>query len=200
MTTIVAVRKNQRTCIVSDSLVTYGERRKEAYEKLLAPAPKLLRINNAVIGFSGANVWEHCLEKFIVSSKAGIDSCQPLVLRSLFSNFLERLKERWSFSSISGERFTSFSECQIVIARPDSLFEVTIEGCVIENKNIIAIGNGRPFAYGAIQALNPFIEDSAKLAMAGMGAAAAWDPSTSGPFFGWHISESGKFTEFGLTQ
>jgi ATP-dependent protease HslVU (ClpYQ) peptidase subunit len=232
MTTIVAVRKNDRTCIVSDSLVTYGGRRKEVYEKLLSPVSKLFRCDDAVIGFSGANEWEYCLAKFIVSSKIKIGSCRPEVLRAAFSNFMNFLKRTWPFVTISQERFTSFSPCQMVIARPDYLFEVTVEGCLIENKSVIAIGDGRPFAYGAIRALeliseNPFhfedvhyletnadraesrdlshsrklaldscTQNAGELAVAGVRAAASWDPYTLGPFYGWNISERGDFDEF----
>lgn len=200
MTTIVAVRKNGRTCIVSDSLVTYGERRKEAYEKLLPPTSKLLRCDNAILGFSGASAWEHCLKEFVVSSKVDVGSCSPEILRTMFSNFLESLRYDYSFASIPDERFTSFSKCQIVIARSDYLFEVTVEGCVIENKNIIAIGNGRPFSCGAIKALDPFIQAPEELAIAGIRAAAVWDPKTLGPFYGWHVSDEGEWAEFFLPK
>lgn len=200
MTTIVAVRKNGRTCIVSDSLVTYGARRKEASETLLEPTSKLLLCKNAIVGFSGSSSWEHCLKQFIGSSKIDLGSCTSEVLRRTFSNFLEWLRSTWAFASTYESRFTSFSECQIVIARRDCLFEVAIEGCVIENRDVVVIGNGRPFAYGAIKALDPSIEASEELAIAGIRAAAAWDPNTLGPFYGWLISETATFTELGLPK
>ena len=196
MTTIVAIRKNGSTCIVSDSLVTYGKRRKESYGELLVPTPKLSLCKNAIVGFSGSVAWDHGIKEILSSSEYDIGSCSPYILQKLFSDFWQLFLNKYEIAQVSKERFTSFSKCQMVIARPDSLFEITVEGCVIENKDSIVIGNGAPFSYGAIKALEPLMQDSLELAMAGIKAAAAWDPNTLGPFCGWHISERGEFSEF----
>jgi hypothetical protein len=52
------------------------------------------------------------------------------------------------------------------------------------------------YAYGAMQAENLYTNDPRKIVLAGIRAAAKWDPSTKGPFFGWEITAEGVFREF----
>jgi ATP-dependent protease HslVU (ClpYQ) peptidase subunit len=196
MTTIVAVRRNGQTCVVADSLVTYGNRRKESYGHLLVPSAKLLLCNGAIVGFPGSVAWDQCLKEFFRLLGHDIGTCNLNAVQKLFSNFWQSFKEGVEIAQIPDERFTSFSSCQIIVARHDCIFEITAEGCVIENKNVVVVGNGVPFSHGAIRALEPFTQDPFELAMAGVRAAAAWDPNTSGPFLGWSISKTGEFAEF----
>ncbi len=196
MTTIVAVRKHGRTCIVSDSLVTFGKRRKEASGHLIPPTSKLFFYKNEVIGYAGSLALDCFMIEFLKSSATVIGSSDSQAIQAVFSMFWSELKRKYDIAQISHDRFTSFSCCQIVLALPDSLFEITVEGCAIENKNIVAIGGGAPFSYGAMMALDGLTEDPGEIAMAGIKAAAAWDPNTSGPFSGWDISAIGEFSEF----
>jgi len=195
MTTIVAVRKRGRTCIVSDTLVTYRERRKEASGHLIVPASKLVVCNKMVVGCTGSVSLNHFIPEFLRSSQDILKTGNSRSLQCLFSMFWSELKQKYNTAQIPEDRFTSFSRCQIVLALPDRLFEVTAEGCVIENKGVVAIGGGHPFAHGAMKALED-LDSPTEIAMAGIRAAAAWDPNTSGPFSGWNISETGKCSEF----
>ena len=76
------------------------------------------------------------------------------------------------------------------------IVQIFRSGCAIENKNIVAIGGGALFSYGAMKALDGLTEDPGEIAMVGIKAAAAWDPNASGPFSGWDISAIGEFSEF----
>jgi ATP-dependent protease HslVU (ClpYQ) peptidase subunit len=196
MTTVVAVRRRGRTCVVADSLTTYGARRKESYETLAVPSSKLFVIENLVIGTSGDAAWGLVVRNFLAHRQQGQTLSTPRkIVEALFDLFCS-CKDTYFIDSKRREPFSPGIFPQILVATVREIFEVTPERSVIENRDVVAIGGGLPFAYGAIKALDRHTDDARALAMAGVRAAAAWDPDTSGPFHGWNITEQGKAEEF----
>lgn len=195
MTTIVAVRKKGRTCIVSDSLTVYGTR-KEASGHLLVPSQKLIFWENTVIGFSGDSAWRHVFLNFLNSQKKKTRLVTCTEILSSFSRLWRSFRPTYFLNSTYDEDDHFFSICRIVVAAPEGIFKLTVEGSIVSNENIVAIGGGDLFAYGAARAVDSYNDDAFKIAMAGIKAASVWDPNTSSPFFGWHISEDGKFAGF----
>ena len=199
MTTIVAVRKKGRTCIVSDSLTVYGGR-KEVSGRLIVPSQKLLFWENAIIGFSGDSAWSHVFLDFLRSQKKGALPVTSQEILASFSTLWRSFRSTYFLKSSYDEDDHFSSICRIVIATQKELFKLTVEGAVIGNENVVAIGGGYPFAYGAVRAIDSCHENPYEIAMAGVRAASAWDPDTSGPFSGWHISEAGEFAEFTMAK
>ena len=195
MTTIVAVRKHGRTCVVSDSLTVYGNR-KEAGTNLIADSSKLFFWENAIIGFAGSATWKHVFLDFLRSQKKLFHPFTHEVLLSSFSTLWRSFRSAYSLESSFNENSYYSPDCRVVVATQENMYELTLHGVLISNKNMLAIGGGFPFAYGAMRALDCSSLNSSDVAMASIRAAAAWDPTTSGPFSGWLISERGEFNEF----
>lgn len=200
MTTIIAVRKKGRTCIVSDSLTVYGERRKEARDSLIVCTSKLLRFENIVVGFTGDSAWRHVFLDFLRVQKQCLGKLTIEDLITSFQKLWSSCRSEYLISSSQSEYDYYFSCCRIIVTTSKGLFVITIDGKVSKNENLAAIGGGYPFAYGASRAIEDLSDDPFEIAMAGIRAAAAWDPDTSAPFFGWNISETGKLSEFTILK
>ena len=172
MTTIVAVKKHGRTCIVSDSQTTYGAR-KETRENLIVNSSKLFFWENAIIGFSGSSTWKHAFLDFLHLQKTPAQRIKgslqllpssPETVLSSFSKLWRSFRSHYLLTPVSDKNSQYFSCCRILVATRQNIFKLTIEGGVVCNENMAAIGSGLPFAYGAMRAVDGFIESPLELA------------------------------------
>jgi ATP-dependent protease HslVU (ClpYQ) peptidase subunit len=197
MTTIIAVRENgekARVCIVADSLLVKGGRKEIGGGSFIFSCPKLFVCGDSIVGLSGAVVWNHAIKNLLANRFNGkslkdpdslVDDLfdLPFLAHSLYSSTVKQKKLLFELPST-------------IVANVHGIFEIMDSGRVVKCRNIGIVGTGRQYAHGAIKAENLYSKDLRKIALAGIRAAAKWDPYTKGPFLGWEIAADGIFQEF----
>lgn len=169
MSTIVAVKKNGKVAISTDSQITEDD--------ICIPSivgyDKLIKIDNGFIGITGFNIvkteFEYFLENCFVAERRS--SCirsksEALLLFRMFRNYL---KENTSFKTRDeGFPFDNI-ESHFIIATNEQIFQISGDMHVIEHEFFCAIGSGAKLALGSIDSMyfnsNLDIEQLANIAV-----------------------------------
>jgi ATP-dependent HslUV protease, peptidase subunit HslV len=180
LSTVVVVRKAGVLVIASDSLVTFGETRLppgyEANDKMFA-------IGDSWIGAVGSTAHMPVLRNALNSLTP-----QERQLHSrdgLFDTFVHlhpKLKDKFFLNTKEhdSDPYES-SQFSIVIANSSGIFGVESYREVFEFERFWAIGSGRRFALGAMQAVFDKAKTATEVARAGVLAGCEFDTSSAGP-------------------
>jgi ATP-dependent HslUV protease, peptidase subunit HslV len=180
LSTVVVVRKGAALVIASDSLVTFGETRLppgyEANDKMFA-------VGDSWIGAVGSTAHMPVLRNALNSLTP-----QERQLHSrdgLFDTFVQlhpKLKDKFFLNTKEhdSDPYES-SQFSIVIANSSGIFGVESYREVFEFERFWAIGSGRRFALGAMQAVFDKAKTAAEVARAGVLAGCEFDTSSAGP-------------------
>ncbi|MDP1834323.1 MAG: hypothetical protein Q8K75_00190 [Chlamydiales bacterium] len=181
MTTIVAVKKEKRICIASDTLTLFGER-KEIAEKHVYDEGKILQIGNNFIGIAGHSSWSLVFKHYF-SKKKRITTWETVdQVFEVFNTLHRHLKDLYYLDpSYSRYEPLESSEFDLIIANSNGIFEVDYLRVVRQYHSFSAIGTGEEYALGAIKALYSSLDDVEEIAKMGIEAAAQFDRKTALP-------------------
>lgn len=181
MTTLVAVQKNGRRCIASDSLTLFGSR-KEISGKHVGSSEKIFQIGHNYIGISGHASWPLILKHYF-SGKKKIPLWKTTdEIFETFNTMHRNLKDIYFLTpSYSPYEPVESSDLGIIIINSFGIFEIDYLRVCREHIDFCAIGTGEEYALGAMKALYNRMETPKEIAQAGIEAAALYDRKTSLP-------------------
>jgi ATP-dependent protease HslVU (ClpYQ) peptidase subunit len=179
MTTLVAVRKGGQLAIAADSLTTFGDLKLSAgfdrsYDKILLH-------KGTYIGLCSSAAHQLVFESLLREHKQ-LDFSTKLGIFNTLRRLHPVLKEQ-HFLNPKEEEDDPYESTQItaLIANAQGIFGVYSMREVFEYTRFWAIGSGREFALGAMNALYPRLKTAEALAKAGVEAGATFDKNSALP-------------------
>ncbi len=180
MTTLCVARKGGQVAICSDALVTFGDTRlPHGYEA----NDKLFRVGDSWLGMAGTTAHFPVLRRALAALPA-----EDLNLYSrdgVFDTFLKlhpKLKEHY-FLNTKEEDADPYESSQftVLIANPHGIFGVYSYREVFEFERFWAIGSGRTYALGAMQATWERARTARQVTQAGVLAGCEFDKNSAAP-------------------
>ncbi len=180
MTTLVAVKKAGEVALASDSLVTFGDTRlPHGYED----NDKLFHVGDSWVGMAGTTAHFPVLRRALHWLPP-----EDLLLNSrdeVFDTFLKihpKLKEVF-YLNTKEEDTDPYESSQLtaLIANPTGIYGVYSYREVFEFDRFWAIGSGRAFALGAMQASFERAATAREVAEIGVLAGCEFDKNSAGP-------------------
>jgi ATP-dependent protease HslVU (ClpYQ) peptidase subunit len=179
MTTIVVVRKNGEAAMAADSLTTFGDTRLTSdFDKA---SDKIVRYRDTYIGLCGSAAHQLVFESLLGQHK-DLDFGSKFAIFETFRKLHPILKEQ-HFLNPKEEEDDPYESTQIqaVVANAKGIFGVYSMREVFEYTQYWAIGSGREFALGAMQALYDRLRTAEAVAKAGVEAGALFDRNSGLP-------------------
>ena len=179
MTTIVVVRKGDRAALAADSLTTFGATR-------LAPhydrSPhKIIAYRDSFIGVAGSAAHQLVLENLLARNPDLAFHGKDAIYET-FRKLHPMLKDE-AFLNPKEEEDDPYESTQItaLIVNGHGIFGVYSMREVFEYTQFWAVGSGREFALGAMNALYPRMKTAAAVARVGVEAGATFDRNSALP-------------------
>jgi len=179
MTTLVAVRKNGEVAIAADSLTTFGDTRLTAeYDRVF---DKIVRYKDTYVGLCGSAAHQLVFESLLAQHK-DLDFGSKIAIFETFRKLHPILKDQ-HFLNPKEEEDDPYESTQIqaLIANANGIFGVYSMREVFEYTQYWAVGSGREFALGAMQALYGRLKSASAVAKAGVEAGAIFDRNSGLP-------------------
>ncbi len=179
MTTLVAVRKHDEIVIAADSLTTFGDL------KLAAPfdrsPEKIVRYRGTYLGLCGSAAHQLVFES-LLKSREDLDFTGRVEIFDTLRKLHPVLKDQ-HFLNPKEEEDDPYESTQItaLIANEHGIFGVYSMREVFEYTRFWAVGSGREFALGAMNALYARLKTAEAVARAGVEAGATFDKNSSLP-------------------
>jgi ATP-dependent HslUV protease, peptidase subunit HslV len=180
MTTVVVVRRGASAAIGSDSLVTFGDTRlPHGYEA----NQKLFEVNGSWFGVSGTTAHFPVLRRALATMPP--EELKLQTRDEVFDTFLRlhpKLKEHF-FLNAKEEDADPYESSQFtaLIANASGIYGVYSYREVFEFDRFWAIGTGRAFALGAMQACYDRVKSAKELAEIGLRAGCEFDKNSQAP-------------------
>src|SRR5512143_3355553 len=180
MTTLVVVRKGDSVAIAADSLTTFGDTRLSASHD--RTYDKIVRYRDTYIGLCGSAAHQLVFES-LLAKHGDLDFAHKSAIFETFRKLHPILKEQ-HYLNPKEEEDDPYESTQItaLIANPSGIFGVYSMREVFEYTRFWAVGSGREFALGAMQALFPRVKTAEDVARAGVEAGAMFDKNSALPF------------------
>ncbi|MEK8052469.1 MFS transporter [Ideonella sp. DXS22W] len=180
MTTICVARKGGQVAIAADALVTFGDTRlAHGYEA----NDKLFRIGDSWVGMAGTTAHFPVLRRALGTLPA--DELKLGSRDEVFDTFLKlhpKLKEHFFLNTKEDDADPyESSQFTILIANARGIFGVYSYREVFEFDRFWAIGSGRAFALGAMQASFERARTARELVETGVRAGCEFDKNSAGP-------------------
>ena len=179
MTTLVAVRKNDEIAIAADSLTTFGDTRLAAQHD--RSYEKIVRYQDTYIGLCGSAAHQLVFQS-LLARENDFDFATKDGIFETFRKLHPILKEQ-HFLNPKEEEDDPYESTQVtaLVANAHGIFGVFSMREVFEYTRFWAVGSGREFALGAMNALYPRLETAAAIAEAGIDAGATFDRNSGLP-------------------
>lgn len=179
MTTLVAVRKHDEIAIAADSLTTFGDLKlAAAYDR---SPEKIVHYRGTYLGLCGSAAHQLVFESLL----ARHDDFDFSDRRAIFETFrkLHPIMKEQHFLNPKEEEDDPYESTQItaLIVNGHGIFGVYSMREVFEYTQFWAVGSGREFALGAMNALYPRLKTAAAVARVGVEAGATFDKNTALP-------------------
>ncbi|MCH9034621.1 MAG: hypothetical protein IID42_08965 [Planctomycetes bacterium] len=179
MSTIVAVEKDRRTVIASDTLTTSGPM---ACVNSLG-LPKITRIGTSFVGSSGFSVYKNVLDHYLTGKRAPTLKDERAIL-DFFIRFWKALHEHYHFvNDQSREDDTSpFAELdtEFLVVNRHGIFQVEDILGVTRYERYCAIGSGASRAEGALEVLMGLDMTAGEIATEAIRVAMMFDRASGG--------------------
>src|SRR6201987_1805233 len=168
MTTLVAVRKNGEVAIAADSLTTFGDTRLTAeYDRVF---DKIVRYKDTYVGLCGSAA-HHLVFESLLAQHKDLDFGSKIAIFETFRKLHPILKDQHFLNPKEGEDDPyEATQIQALIANANGIFGVYSMRAVFEYTQYWAVGSGRKFALGAMQALYGRLKSASAVAQAGVEA------------------------------
>jgi ATP-dependent HslUV protease, peptidase subunit HslV len=179
MTTLVAVRKNDQIAIAADSLTTFGDTRLSA--EFDRTPDKILRHQDTYIGLCGSAAHQLVFQSLLARG-SDFDFATKAGIFETFRKLHPILKEQ-HFLNPKEEEDDPYESTQItaLVANEHGIFGVYSMREVFEYTRFWAVGSGREFALGAMDALYARLKTATAIAEAGIRAGATFDKNSGLP-------------------
>jgi ATP-dependent protease HslVU (ClpYQ) peptidase subunit len=179
MTTLVVVRKHNEVAIAADSLTTFGDTRLSAqFDRIY---DKIVHYRDTYIGLCGSAAHQLVFESLLAQHK-DLDFGSKQAIFETFRKLHPILKDQ-HFLNPKEEEDDPYESTQItaLIANGSGIFGVYSMREVFEYTQFWAVGSGREFALGAMQALYRRLRTATAIAKAGVEAGATFDKNSGLP-------------------
>ncbi len=179
MTTIVVVRKGDQAVIAADSQSTYGDTRIAA--PFDAAWNKLFLAGYSYFGIAGSAAHDLVLQAVLTGEKK-LDLRNRQAIFETFRRLHPKLKEKY-FLRPEEEEDDPYESNHLsaLIANPHGIFGVYSMREVYEYTRFWAIGSGRDFAIGAMNAVYDRMDSAEDIARVGIEAGCTFDINSSLP-------------------
>lgn len=182
MSIIVAVVKDDKTAIASDSAQFYGTRREGADN--LASRPKIRRFHSCLLGNVGAAIYDILLDDYVARGTGLGGLTNELTILKFFVGFWKFMRDEYHLVNDleSGDDESQFArlDAQFIVVDGRSLFTVDSDLNVMRFQRYCAIGTGAPFAYGLLYGIYNGTLSAKKIACRAAEAAVHFDESCGG--------------------
>lgn len=179
MSIVVAVTKNDRTVMASDSMGFYGSQRVPTDN---SKAIKVRRVGASLLAMTGWSVYDNIIEDTVARGGA-----PPLgntnEIFAFFMTLWRELHERYAFvNDQAANKDSPFGDldASFLIANGGGIFKVASDTNVSHFSKYYAIGSGSDYALGALYALYDTELDAAELASRAVEAAINFDTYCGG--------------------
>src|SRR5215467_9367766 len=179
MTTLVAVRKNDEIAIAADSLTTFGDTRLSAqYDR---SSEKIVHYKGTYIGLCGSAAHQLVFQSLLAKHN-DLDFSNKAAIFETFRKLHPILKEQ-HFLNPKEEEDDPYESTQItaLIANEHGIFGVYSMREVFEYTQFWAVGSGREFALGAMNAMYSRLKSAEAVARVGIEAGCTFDKNSSLP-------------------
>jgi ATP-dependent HslUV protease, peptidase subunit HslV len=179
MTTLVVVRKNNEVSIAADSLTTFGDTRLSA--QFDNTYDKIVHHKGTYIGLCGSAAHQLVFESLLAKHE-DFDFSTKRAIFETFRKLHPILKEQ-HFLNPKEEEDDPYESTQVtaLIANASGIFGVYSMREVFEYTKFWAVGSGREFALGAMNAQYQRLRGSAAIATSGIEAGAVFDRNSALP-------------------
>ncbi|MCB6183791.1 MFS transporter [Leeia sp. TBRC 13508] len=179
MTTIVVVRKHNQMVIAADSQSTFGETRISS--GLDAAWNKIFSIKGSYMGISGSAAHDLVMQQLLKKQKSLALGSRSEIFET-FRKLHPKLKDDFFLNPKEEEDDPYESNhMSILLANPKGIFGVFSMREVYEYTRFWAIGSGREFAIGAMNAVYDQCETAEEIAKIGVEAGCMFDINSSLP-------------------
>ena len=180
MSTIVAVKKNNKICIAADTLTTFGDIRQSSNHDLTSE--KILKHENNYIGIVGSAAHHLVLKHIFENEDTSINFDSALNVYQTFLELHPILKQQY-FLNPKDDDDDAYESSRIdaLIVNKKGIFGIYSLREVFEYKDYWAVGAGAEIALGALYAMYQVEEDAEKIAACAIEASAEFHTSSSMP-------------------
>ena len=181
MSTVVAVRKNNKICIAADTLTSFGSNKKSAvYDKY---PNKIVSVGEKMyLGLVGSAAHNLVIESALAKEKKLPELHSRLVIFDFFRKLHRKLKNDY-FLNPKEEEDDPYesSQMELLMINRYGLFGVYSLREVFEYRKFWAIGSGSEYALGAMYALYDQLDSASAIAEIGVKAGIEFDDGSAEP-------------------
>ncbi len=187
MSTIVAVKKNNKICIAADTLTTFGDIRQSNNNDLTSD--KILHHGDSYIGIVGSAAHHLVMKHIMEEERASINFDSPIQIYQTFLHLHPILKQQY-FLNPKDEDEDAYESSRIdaLIVNKHGIFGVYSLREVFEYKNYWAIGAGSEIALGALYAKYQDEDNAEKIATCAIEASAEFHTSSAMPLTSFQVT------------
>ena len=186
MSTIVAVKKNNKLCIAADTLTTFGDIRQSNEHDLTSD--KILQHNDSYIGIVGSAAHHLVMKHVLQQEESLINLDSPINIYQTFLNLHPILKQQYYLNpKDEDEDAYESSRIDALIVNKHGIFGVYALREVFEYKNYWAIGAGSEIALGALYAKYQDEQNAENIAACAIEASAEFHTSSAMPLTSYCI-------------
>jgi ATP-dependent protease HslVU (ClpYQ) peptidase subunit len=179
MTTLVAVRKDDDIVIAADSLTTFGDLKLSAsFDRV---PEKIVRYRNNYLGLCGSAAHQLVFES-LLKSREDLDFSGRVEIFDTLRKLHPVLKDQ-HFLNPKEEEDDPYESSQFtaLIANEHGIFGVYSMREVFEYTRFWAVGSGREFALGAMNAMYGRLKSAEAIARVGIDAGCTFDKNSALP-------------------
>jgi len=189
MTTLAIVRKGDDIVIAADSLTTFGDTRLSADYDLTSD--KIVHYRGTYIGLCGSAAHQLVFESMLRRQEP-LDFSDKFAIFETFRKLHPILKEQ-HFLNPKEEEDDPYESTQItaLIANAHGIFGVYSMREVFEYSRFWAVGSGREFAIGAMNAMYARLKTAEAVARIGIEAGCEFDKNSSMPMSLYSLKAKG---------
>lgn len=187
MSTIVAVSKNNVTCIAADSLTSFGDTRQAA--EFVTDSEKIIRFTeDNYIGIVGSAAHHLVMQNLLGQHPDKVDFSSRINIFESMKRLHPILKEEYFLNS-KDEEADSYESSRVdaLIMNANGIFGLYSLREVEQYTRFWAIGSGAEFALGAMQVAYNLLDDVEAIARLGIEAGACFDSSTALPMSSYSL-------------
>jgi len=180
MSTIVVVRKDDLIAIAADTLTKAGH--VKVYGRNRRDHDKIFRFRDTYIGTVGAIAHEDVLWDVLNRYSGEVSFANREAIFQTYLKLHPILKQEYFINPVA-EKDDDYESSQIeaLVANPNGIFGMYTWRTIIEYERFYAIGSGREYALGAMQAVYDSLSAD-KIAQTGVVAACEFDENSDLPF------------------
>lgn len=190
MSTIVAVSKNNTTCIAADSLTSFGDTRQAA--EFVTDFDKILQFaEHGYIGIVGSAAHHLVMQNLLQKHADKIDFANRFSIFESMRQIHPILKDEYFLNS-KDEDDDSYESSRVdaLIINQNGIFGLYSLREVDQYSRFWAVGSGADFALGAMRTAYDLLDDAEAIARAGIEAGACFDSSSALPMSSYSLEAS----------